>query len=65
MGTTSPSLAFSGLVCAMEHRSNARHISVCLNVIADQLSHKRQALHSEWSLHPDILLQICQSGVHS
>jgi len=38
----------------------ARHIPGCLNVIADQLSRKGQALHTEWSLHPDIFRQICQ-----
>jgi ribonuclease HI len=38
----------------------ARHIPGCLNVIADQLSRRGQALHTEWSLHPQIFQDICQ-----
>jgi ribonuclease HI len=39
---------------------SARHIPGCLNVVADQLSRKGQALHTEWSLHPQIFQDICQ-----
>ena len=38
----------------------ARHIPGCLNVIADQLSCKGQALHTEWSLHPQVCSHTCQ-----
>ena len=47
--------------CSQNHVIlTARHVPGCINVIADQLSRKGQALHSEWSLHPDIFTQICQ-----
>ena len=39
---------------------SARHIPGCLNVVADQLSRKGQALHTEWSLHPQIFRDICR-----
>ena len=36
----------------------ARHISGCLNVIADCLSGSNQPITTEWSLHPEILSRI-------
>ena len=36
----------------------ARHISGCLNVIADHLSGPDQPISTEWSLHPEILSRI-------
>lgn len=43
----------------MEISLTARHIPGSLNVIADQLSRKGQALHTEWSLHPRIFHDLC------
>jgi len=39
---------------------SARHIPGCINVLADQLSRRGQALHTEWSLHQDIFKQLCR-----
>ena len=36
----------------------ARHISGCLNVIADRLSQSNQPITTQWSLHPEIVNQI-------
>ena len=36
----------------------ARHIPVCLNVIADHLSRPNQPIRTEWSLHPEIVKRI-------
>ena len=33
----------------------ARHIPVCLNVIADRLSPPNQPIMKEWSLHPEVV----------
>ena len=38
----------------------ARHISGCLNVMADLLSRSNQVQSTEWSLHPQVFKQICQ-----
>ena len=38
----------------------ARHIPGCLNVTADLLSRLNQVQSREWSLHPQVLKQICQ-----
>ena len=38
-----------------------RHIPGCLNVMADLLSRSNQCQSSEWSLHPQLLKQICQN----
>ena len=38
----------------------ARHIPECLNVMADLLSRSNQVQSTEWSLHPQVLKQICQ-----
>ena len=37
---------------------NARHISGCLNVMADLLSRSNQVQSTEWSLHPEVFKQI-------
>ena len=37
----------------------ARHIPGCLNVMADLLSRSNQVQSTEWSLHPQMLHQIC------
>ena len=34
----------------------------CLNVMADLLSRSNQVNSTEWSLHPQVFKQICQSG---
>ena len=36
----------------------ARHISGCLNVIADHLSRPNHPISTEWSLHPEIVKRI-------
>ena len=33
----------------------ARHIPVCLNVIADRLSRPNQPIMKEWNLHPEVM----------
>ena len=38
----------------------ARHISGCLNVMADLLSRSNQVQSTEWSLHLQVFKQICQ-----
>ena len=38
----------------------ARHITGCLNVMADLLSRSNQVQSTEWSLHPQVFKQICQ-----
>ena len=38
----------------------ARHVLGCLNVMADLLSRSNQVQSTEWSLHPQVLKQICQ-----
>ena len=38
----------------------ARHIPGCLNVMADLLSTSNQVQSTEWSLHPQVIKQICQ-----
>ena len=38
----------------------ARHISGCLNVMADLLSRSNLVQTTEWSLHPQVFKQICQ-----
>ena len=38
----------------------ARHISVCLNLMADLLSRSNQVQSTEWSLHPQVFKQICR-----
>ena len=38
----------------------ARHIPVCLNMMADLLSRSNQVQSTEWSLHPQVFHQICQ-----
>ena len=39
-----------------------RHIPGCLNVMANLLSRLNQVQSTEWSLHPLVFKQICQSG---
>ena len=39
----------------------ARHIPGCLNVMADLLSRSNQVQSTEWSLHPQVFKQICQT----
>ena len=38
-----------------------RHIPGCLNVMTDLLSRSDQVQSTEWSLHPQVFKQICQS----
>ena len=38
----------------------ARHVLGCLNVMADLLSRSNHVQSTEWSLHPQVLKQICQ-----
>ena len=38
----------------------ARHISGCLNVMANLLSRSNQVQSTEWSLYPQVFKQICQ-----
>ena len=38
----------------------ARHIPGCLNVLADSLSRSKQIQSTEWSLHPQVVKQLCQ-----
>ena len=37
----------------------ARHIPVCLNVMADLMSRSNQVQSTEWTLHPQMFKQIC------
>ena len=39
----------------------ARHIPGCVNVMADLLSRSNQVQSTEWSLHPQVFKQICQT----
>ena len=39
----------------------ARHIPGRLNVVADKLSRLGQIIQTEWSLHPEVFKDICQS----
>ena len=36
-----------------------RHIPGCLNVLADKLSRLGQTIQTEWCLHPDVFIAIC------
>ena len=38
----------------------ARHIPVCLNVIADSLPRSTHPQSTNWSLHPELLNKICK-----
>ena len=38
----------------------ARHVPGCLNVTADSLSRRDKVIQTEWSLHQQILNQICK-----
>ena len=47
------------LVPSLPDNIKARHIPGCPNVMADLLSRSNQVQSTEWSLHPQVLKQIC------